>query len=296
MSYPRLITIYGNTDQNARIAEIVLFLKHLQTSGINLEIWSRFDKYLRQKGEDIGMASVERPSEESELVLTLGGDGTLLQALCWCADRRIPLLGINTGHLGFLTAYTLAETHKLLPEMESGLLVWESRTLLKISSLHPDKEPLPADIWPYAFNEVALLKADTSSMIDVRAQCDGHFLTDYRADGLIVSTPTGSTAYNLASGGPIVEPTLGCLVLTPIAAHTLTVRPLVVGTQSRLDLLTRSRAGCYRISLDGRSFTMPSSSAIVVEADERPVMLVRRSAVDFASTLRTKLHWGNPDS
>ena len=296
MRYPRLITIYGNTRQHARLAEISLFLRHLAAQGANLEIWSDFELYLRSMGNASGLPAAEHPSEQSELVLTLGGDGTLLHALSWCGDRRIPMLGINTGHLGFLTAYTIAETHLLLSDLMSGKLVGEYRTLLRLRCPDKSDERLPDGIWPCALNEVALLKADTSAMIDVRTATDGNYLTDYRADGLIIATPTGSTGYNLSSGGPIVEPTLGCLLLTPIAAHTLSVRPMVVGSGSRIRLRTESRAGSYRVSLDGRSFTMPSGSVLEIVADHRPVTLVRRQEVDFATTLRTKLHWGHPDN
>lgn len=293
MNHPRHITIYGNTSQQGRIADINLFLRHLRASGASIEIWREFDDYMTRLGSPTGLAPVDYPSASSDMVLTLGGDGTLLHALSWCGDRRIPLLGVNTGHLGFLTAYTLSESHLLLADMRNERLVGEERILLQLVCPESEGTGIPADIWPYALNEIALLKADTSSMINVCAYTDGHYLTDYRADGLIVSTPTGSTGYNLSAGGPIITPTLDCLLLTPIAAHTLSVRPMVVGADSHIRLLTDSRAGIYRVSLDGRSFTMPSGTTLEVQTAREPVIVVRRKDIDFATTLHTKLHWGH---
>lgn len=293
MQRSALISVYGNTFQNVRLAEIQLFLRHLRSTGVRLEIWREFGEYLRAGGFDLDFTEsclVEHPSASSDMVLTLGGDGTLLHAVSWCRERRIPLLGVNTGHLGFLTAYSLNETHLLLSDLVQGRLVAENRTLLEVcgSSIF-----LQADVWPFALNEVALLKAESSSMINVHARVDGHFLADYKADGLIVSTPTGSTGYSLSSGGPILHPALGCLALTPIAPHTLSIRPIVIGAESNVELQTDSRDGSYRVSLDGRSFTMPSGSKIEVRSAATPVQIVRRVDVDFASTLRSKLHWGH---
>lgn len=293
---PELITIYGNTSQSARIAEIALFINQLRKAGIPLEIWSEFAGYLQERNVNVeGIRRVEEPSENSGMVLTLGGDGTLLHAAAWCGIRRLPLLGINTGHLGFLTAYTLSETHMLIPDLRGGNLVTERRTLLQLSSPEPEKATLPADLWPCALNEVAVLKADSSSMISVSVTAHGSFLTDYRADGLIISTPTGSTGYSLSAGGPVMEPQIDCLVLTPIAPHTLSIRPIVVGADTLIELRTTSRDGSYRVALDGRSFTMPADTVLRLRSAEKPLLLMRRRDVDFATTLRTKLHWGHPE-
>lgn len=291
MRTPGKISVYGNTSQGARLAEIGLFLRHLAATQIAVEIWSSFEQYLANHGFGSGLKSVDEPSADSELVLTLGGDGTLLQGLRWCGNRRIALLGVNTGHLGFLTAYPLTESHLLLADLRYGRLVGEPRMLLEIRA--KGDVCLPADVWPYALNEVALLKAESSSMITVRARVDGHYLTHYWADGLIISTPTGSTGYNLSAGGPIMAPTLDNLLLTPIAAHTLSVRPVVVSADSLIGVHTEGRDGSYRVSLDGRSFTMASGTELEVLRAAEPAVLLRRTDEDFAATLRSKLHWGN---
>ena len=226
------ITVYGNTAQSARIAELAIFLRHLASSGHRVSIWRPFDEYLRRlNGSVAELTPADAPPADADIVLTLGGDGTLLHAAAWCGDRRIPLLGVNTGHLGFLTSYSLSDTHLLLADLGTDRLLAERRTLLRVES--PDAPP-PEGLWPYALNEVAILKAESASMISVHATTDLAYVADYRADGLIIATPTGSTAYNLSAGGPIIEPTLDCLALTPIAPHTLSLRPLVISSDTRL--------------------------------------------------------------
>lgn len=289
---PRLATLFGNTSQSHRLAEIGSFIAMLRGAMPALEIAADFAAYLMGGGVDVsGMRMVGEPSSRSELVVSLGGDGTLLQALPWCGNHHIPLLGVNTGHLGYLTAYTLAEGHMLVPDLRRGALVSEPRRLLRLDPA--GGTPLPADLWPYALNEVAILKADTSSMINVRADIDGIYLTDYRGDGLIISTPTGSTGYSLSVGGPLVQPTLRCTLLSPIAPHTLTMRPVVVDADASIGLDVSSRADIYRVSLDGRSFTLPAGTRLAVTPAPFLLPLVRRRDRDFADTLRSKLLWGH---
>lgn len=284
------LTIYGNTAQSARIAELALFLRHLAESRHQVSIWRPFLHYLRGlNGSLPELRPVDQPPADADLVLTLGGDGTLLHAAAWCGDRRIPLLGVNTGHLGFLTSYSLAETHLLLTDLGTDRLVAERRTLLRLES--PDA-PLPPDLWPFALNEIAILKAESASMISVNATTDHSYVADYRADGLIIATPTGSTAYNLSAGGPIIEPTLDCLALTPIAPHALSLRPLVISSDSRLTMRTDSRCGTYRVALDGRSFTLGAGTRLRIAAAKDPLPLLRRADVPFPTLLRNKLHWG----
>lgn len=284
------ITVYGNTAQSARIAELALFLRHLASSGHRVCIWRPFDEYLRGlNGSVAELTPVDAPPADADIVLTLGGDGTLLHAAAWCGDRRIPLLGVNTGHLGFLTSYSLSDTHLLLADLGTDRLLAERRTLLRVES--PDAPP-PEGLWPYALNEVAILKAESASMISVHATTDLAYVADYRADGLIIATPTGSTAYNLSAGGPIIEPTLDCLALTPIAPHTLSLRPLVISSDTRLTTRTSSRCGTYRVALDGRSFTLPAESRLRIAAAADPLLLLRRADVPFPKLLRNKLHWG----
>lgn len=148
------------------------------------------------------------------------------------------------------------------------------------------------DCWPYALNEVAILKQDTASMITMKASVDGAGLADYRADGLIISTPTGSTGYNLSVGGPIVAPQAPVWIISPVAAHSLTMRPLVVSDDSVVSVNTRSRTSSYRVSLDGRSVTLPVSTTIIMKRAPFVTKVVQRLDHRFVDTLRSKLLWG----
>ena len=196
-------------------------------------------------------------------------------------------MGINTGHLGFLASCSLDEPDYIADGLIEGYFKPERRELLQISG-----NDIPDGTWPYALNEVAILKDDTSSMINVSAELDGYHITDYLADGLLISTPTGSTGYNLSVGGAILQPTLDAWIVSPIAPHSLTMRPLVVAGDSEIRLTTNSRAEHYRVSLDGRSFTMKCGSGILVRRAGFHISLLRKPDEDFAKTLRNKLHWG----
>ncbi len=283
------IAIYGNTAQSSRLGEIGSFLASLSGKKISASIETNFARYLADAG--VGAANafpkVDAPDSGTDFVVTLGGDGTLLQAAEWSSPLQLPLLGINTGHLGFLTAYTLNESHLVVPDILGGNILVEHRQMLKIEG-----EGIPAETHPYALNEISILKADTSSMINIHTSINDFFLTDYLADGLIISTPTGSTGYNLSVGGPIVQPTLTCMILNPIAPHTLTMRPLVVDANAKVTLHTTSRAQSYRISIDGRSFNMPCETTITISKSPHAALIARRKNLNFAATLRKKLLWG----
>ncbi|MDE6028458.1 MAG: NAD(+)/NADH kinase, partial [Muribaculaceae bacterium] len=226
---------YGNHYQEGHFAGLRNFFSHLQTKGFKVYLERDFSLYLDSVGVDAGdVFVVEEFPRGVECVVSIGGDGTFLQAAQWVGRRETPILGINTGHLGFLASYSLDDTEELLNVVAAGRWRLERRAVIEVSC-----HAMPDGFWPYALNEVAVLKGETASMVNVHAEIDGYFLADYMSDGLVVATPTGSTAYNLSLGGPILQPTLSCLVLSPIAAHSLTMRPLVVSGDSRIVLTTR---------------------------------------------------------
>ena len=198
------------------------------------------------------------------------------------------------GHLGFLASYSLDETDELIKAILNPVVTVEPRMLL-----HIECAGMPDDFWPYALNEVAFMKSYTSSMLNVRTWIDGHYLTDYLADGLIVATPTGSTAYNLSVGGPILDPTLRAMVLSPIAPHSLTMRPLVVRGDSEISAAVFSKANNYRVSIDGRQFTMSCCTQgktcdpqVKITRADVVVNIMRRPDSHFSEILRNKLLWG----
>lgn len=222
---------------------------------------------------------------DADLALSLGGDGTFLRTAQWVGRACVPILGINAGHLGYLADFTPEE---FIAFSGFDSLSGEERMVLKVDV----SVPMPDDFIPYAINEVALLRTDTASMIAVSARLNGHELTTYRADGLLISSPTGSTGYNMSVGGPIIEPTAPVMVISPVAPHALTMRPLVVGAESVISLCAESRSDFCMLSLDSRTAQVPVGSKVTVSKADFPVIVVQRKGYHFISTLRTKLHWG----
>ena len=281
------IAIYGSRRQEPYLKELAGLFAHLDGLGFKVSVHSRFAEYLSGKGIDLHGAEIalEVP-DDAGIVISIGGDGTFLRAARWVGKREIPVLGVNTGHLGFLASCRIGEVGEMLGCICRGDVIVEKRMVLWVQS-----PGLPDGCWHYALNEVALLKEETSSMISVRTEINGHFLADYRCDGLIVATPTGSTGYNLSAGGPILEPTIDCMSLAPVAPHTLTVRPLVVGGGSELELTVESRTGNFRLSLDDMSYLVAAGEKVWVKRAGFVTRLVRRKDSTFATILRDKLLW-----
>ena len=228
----------------------------------------------------------------ADMVLVLGGDGTLLSM----ADRigeagtRVPILGVNFGSLGFLTEVTLAELYPSLEAAVSGSAHVEERLMLRTNITRRHK-PLTQHV---ALNDVVVNKTARSRMIDLSVSAGGEFLTRVKADGLIIATPTGSTAYNMAAGGPIVQPNVDALVLTPIAPHTLTNRPIVIPGRSRVEVQPNmeDRDEVF-LTFDGQEgFQLQAGDQITVQPSDVPLRLIRPSTRSYYEVLRTKLKWG----
>ena len=282
------VAIYGNRYQEEHLDGLRKFFRLLGERGFQVYLERGFGSYLEESDVDTGdVFEVEEFPRGVDCVVSIGGDGTFLQAAQWVGMRETPILGINTGHLGFLASYSLSEMDELLTVVSDGLGTIERRAVIEVNC-----DALPDGFWPYALNEVAVLKGDTASMLTIHAEIDGYFLADYMSDGLLVATSTGSTAYNLSVGGPILQPTLGCMVLSPIAAHSLTMRPVVVSGESRIVLTTSSRNCSCRLSLDGRSFTLHCGEKILLKEAPFKVSVLRRPDANFPSLLRNKLGWG----
>lgn len=228
---------------------------------------------------------------DADFILSLGGDGTFLRAAHWAGNSEIPVAGINMGHLGYLTTFRFEELASIPQLLSNGEFEVEARTMLDIY-VSPDKIKGNDGPWFSALNEVAILKQDTASIISIPVNLDGKELGVYNSDGLIVSTPTGSTAYNLSVGGPVLQPTVGALVLSPIADHSLTMRPMVISDDSILEVTALGRTSSFRVSLDGNSFIVPAGEKVrIKKAPFRCNMICKKGEL-FASTLRSKLLWG----
>ena len=223
------------------------------------------------------------------LLVVPGGDGTLLAAVRMLDGCEVPILGVNLGHLGFLTEIALDELYPTLEQYLAGRTAVESRTMLRCAV----KRAAGGKSEFQALNDVVLNKGAVARISDFEVRVDGRYLTTYRGDGLIVATPTGSTAYSLSAGGPIVCPDLPAILLSPICPHTLTQRPIVVGDASRVEVRLLSKNGEVFLSLDGQAgFELEQGDAVQVEKSPQPVLLVRSLSRDYFQVLRTKLMWG----
>lgn len=286
------VALYGSRHQHSHVGDIARLVVSLIENGDTMVIHRKLYDYLVSNlGENFARvtASVEVTSEPgftADVALSIGGDGTFLRTAQWVADTEIPIIGVNTGRLGFLAPFTIAEAAEAVTAGLAGYDI-ESRSLLRVDLIGGS-----LDTWPYAINEVAVLKKDTASMITIDARIDRAPLADYLCDGLIVSTPTGSTGYNLSVGGPIVQPRSPSFILSPVAAHSLTMRPLVVDDSSLLVLKVSSRTPSFRISLDGRSVNLPCGTDIYLSRAPFVVKTVCRPGHNFFDTLRRKLLWG----
>jgi len=238
---------------------------------------------------DWTLAPAREVAAQVDAVVVLGGDGTLLGA-SQHIDRPLPIVGVNFGRLGFLTEVTLAELYPTLESVLEGRYTYEERRMLR-GLVRREGHP---DVTDDALNDVVVTKATLSRIIELDVSVDGLFVSTFRADGLIVSSPTGSTAYNLAAGGPILHPTLPATVLTPICPHMLTNRPLVVSDGSAIEVRLRApRDGEIHITFDGqRGFPLRRQDSVKVTRSPRTLRLVTTPGRDYFEVLRTKLKWG----
>ncbi|MTI41297.1 NAD kinase [Fulvivirga lutimaris] len=230
------------------------------------------------KGDDISSL---------DALITLGGDGTLLDAVTHVGNKNVPLLGINTGRLGFLATTSKENIEDSLTELFEKNYKFDERSLIELKT--DDKL---FNGYNFALNDFAILKKDTSSMIVVNAFIDDEFLNAYWADGLIVSTPTGSTGYSISCGGPLVLPHSENFVLTPVSPHNLTVRPIIVPDNSKLSFTIEGRSKNYLVSLDSRITTVDDSVKFNVQKADFKIKLIQLKDNNYFKTLRQKLNWG----
>jgi Predicted sugar kinase len=263
-----------------------LFNKHL-----SIYIYKPFQDFLNQK-KDFGFTfdgtydHYNNFPKDIDFVITIGGDGTFLEAITIIRDSGTPIVGINSGRLGFLANIAIHEAEQAVDYLLTGNYEFESRSLLKFQS---DNTGF-AD-FPYALNECTLQKTG-SSLTTFRVSINNEFLTAYWADGLIISTPTGSTAYSLSLGGPIVTPQSANFIITPIAAHNLNVRPLVIPDTANLSIAVEGRTDSYSATLDSRSIRCEVTEHIHITKATFSIKMIKLPHINFYSTLRNKLLWG----
>lgn len=282
------IGVFSNECQQKEIMENIFdtLLKSSSDIYIQKEFHHYISSFINLEGQTTGIIDPEKPLPEMDIALSVGGDGTFLRTVSILRGTNIPILGINTGRLGFLADISVKDTESTLKEILNGEYKIEKRTQIKLTLNNNGEEY-------YALNEVAILKQDSASMISVITYINDEVLSSYEADGLIVSTPTGSTAYSLSVGGAIMAPDTPNFIITAIAPHSLTSRPLVVGDNNILTMEVKSRTSSFLVSVDGRSSIIPVNGTILrIEKAEIPVYIVKRIGHTFYGTLRNKLKWG----
>ena len=283
------IGLLGHDYQDEKQKSIQTLFEKLQTLHAEIYVERRFYNYLIKQLDYT--PAIEGLIESSPLVLdmiiSLGGDGTFLRTAAWVGRQNTPILGINTGRLGFLADINTDEIESTLDEIFRHEYTLEKRSVLELESNPPFR-----GIYNYALNEIAILKRDTSSMITIYTSLNEEYLTNYLGDGLLIATPTGSTAYSMSVNGPIIVPQANNFVLSPVAPHSLNVRPLVIPEDYCIRLKVESRNNNFLVALDGRSEIYPSGSEFFIRKANFTIKLVKRYPQNFYETLRKKLLWG----
>lgn len=281
------IAVFGNTLRQETIREVKHIVEFLQLRGVNVVL----SQELRHGAFNREFPSVDdfasQSDERIDFALSVGGDGTFLTTASLVGHLDIPILGINCGHLGYLAEVQTKNIDLVLDQLINNGYTIEQRRVLEVSCQQDGKIASP-----YALNEVAILKSGLSSMITVDVTLNGEFLHNYKADGLLVATPTGSTAYNLSVGGPLLDPHVNAIILTPVATHSLNIRPLVVLDDSKIDVKISSRNGSYMLSVDGRSQVLNQDIQLHIERSTRTIKIVRVEGLSFMQSLKEKLYWG----
>ena len=281
--------LFGNTYQEHKSAHVTHLLEILRRRKAQICISNEFYDFLRNhtKADLSGLEVFEGNNFSADMVLSIGGDGTFLKAASRVGKKEIPILGINTGRLGFLADVLPDQMEDAFDEIYQGNYLAEPRRVLKLTcNGHVLKG------YPYGLNEIAVLKRDTSSMITIHAYINGEPLNVYQADGLVISTPTGSTGYSLSVGGPILVPQSGTISLTAVAPHSLNVRPIVIRDDWEITLDVESRSHNFLIAVDGRSETCREGTRLTIKRADYYVRIVKRCHHSFFNKKKKKMMWG----
>jgi len=285
------IAIFGTPYPEHFSKYIQHLIKKLEAEHVKIIVEEKFNTFLQKDirfNKNIEtFSSYEELTNNADFLFSIGGDGTLLKAVTYVRDSGIPIMGINTGRLGFISSISAGKIDDAINDILKNNFNINERALLKLetnNNLFKDKN--------FALNEVAVSKKDTSSMIRIDAFVDNEFLNTYWADGLVVSTPTGSTGYSLSCGGPIIMPGTNNIIITPNAPHNLNVRPIVIDDNSIIKLKVEDRDKLALISLDSRSRAFNSETELIIKVASFKIKLVQPQNNSFTSTIRNKLMWG----
>lgn len=283
------IAIFGNTFRPTILSLLKVLFDYFKQRNVELLLDKQLYDYFEANNDccpDMPQL-IDSDNFSADLALSIGGDGTFLTTAARIGSKNIPILGINTGRLGFLADVPGDQLVEALDAIVNNQLSTEERTLLKVEV--SDKRNMH---YPVVLNDVSILKQDSSSMLTIHAFFNGEAFNSYHADGLIIATPTGSTAYSLSVGGPIIVPQANSILLSPIASHSLTVRPLVIPDDWVVDLEVVTRSGYFQVSLDGRSTVLEQELRIRISKADYTIKVARQQHHSFVDTLKSKLMWG----
>ncbi len=285
------IAIYGRPVNAKQVVLAERVIQLMIKAGDSFTIHEPYLQFLSKHMKlDAGTPSFNTHEDikgKTDFLFSIGGDGTLLDTVLLVKNSGIPIAGINAGRLGFLSSISEDNLSLALESLSKGHYSLDARTLLRLESNHPLFEEDNV-----ALNEFTIHKKETSSMITIHAYLNGEYLNSYWADGIMISTPTGSTGYSLSCGGPIVVPQSESLVITPIAPHNLNVRPIVVSDKNVISLEVEGRSQRFMATLDSRSATIDSGYQLAIRKENYCINLIRLSNENFLNTLRKKLNWG----
>ncbi|SDE43875.1 NAD kinase [Riemerella columbipharyngis] len=263
------------------------FISELEKRGVESVLYESLAKNLSFSRNFSTFSNKEELKNQNiDWFFSFGGDGTILNALIFIQDLGIPIVGVNTGRLGFLACFSKEEIFENIDRIINGEMIVSERSVIEIST---DKGNID---FPFALNDLSITRKETTSMITIDTYIDDEFLTVFWGDGLVVSTPTGSTAYNLSCGGPIISPRTNNLVLTPIAPHNLNMRPIILGDDVFIKLKVDSRVPKYSLALDSRLYDLDISEDLYIKKASFSLKILLTKKINFYETLRQKLLWG----
>ena len=287
------VAVFGQYYQNNTHSIVEKVVAFLEQKNIEICFYSVFYNKLIENNVQLSnyktFDSHENLKDNFNFLISIGGDGTILRAATFVRDSNTPIIGINAGRLGFLATVQEENIEKLLNRVFVSDFSISKRTLVSLHA-HPENPDLE-DI-NFALNEITVSRKDTTSMITIETYINNEYLNSYWADGLIISTPTGSTGYSLSCGGPVIMPTSNCFVITPIAPHNLTARPLIIPDDSELTLRIKGREDQYLVSLDSRMTSVSNQTSLTVKKTDFHILIVEFPEEGFLRTIRKKLLWG----
>lgn len=281
--------LMGNEIQRGKISALEHLLHTLHNKNACVKIEQSYYHFLKTEGIPL-CADIETfttQSVKADFIISVGGDGTFLKTAGKVGIFEIPMLGINLGRLGFLADVQLNDIERAIDELYKGLYVVENHSMIQVKT-----QGAKIHTSPYALNDISILKRDNASMITIHTYINGEHLITYQADGIIITTPTGSTAYNLSNGGPIIAPMADILCITPVAPHSLNVRPIVVAHNVEIKLKVESRSHNFLVAVDGRSEKMNQETTLTISKSVHNIKIVRRERQTYFKTLREKMMWG----